>query len=74
MKNTPQQKEGSVQRTKDVIDIDAVVPDDNREESLTTTDIAEVLKEEVNKKAPLASFPSEENKTDNDEPMEEKKK
>jgi hypothetical protein len=74
MKNTQQQKEGNVQRIKDVIDINAVVPDDNRKENLTTTDIAEVLKEEVNEKAPLASFPSEENKTDNDELWEEKEK
>jgi hypothetical protein len=74
MKNTAKHPEGDVKHTKDVIDIDAVVPDDNPEESLTTTDVAEVLKEKVDEKAPLASFPSEENKTDNDEPMEEKKK
>ena len=74
MDNPQQQKDGSVQRTKDVIDIDAVVPDDNREEHLITTDFAEALKNEVGKKAPLSEFPNEENKTDNDEPEEEKKK
>ena len=74
MNNTQQQTDGSVQRTKDVIDIDAVVPDDNRKEDLITTDIAEALKNEAGKKAPLSQFPNEENKTDNDEPEEEKKK
>ena len=74
MNNTQQQKDGAVQRTKDVIDIDAVVPDDNRKEDLITTDFAEALKNETAKKAPLSEFPNEKNKTDNDEPEEEKKK
>lgn len=74
MNNTQPQKDGTVQRTKDVIDIDAVLPDDNREENLVTTDFAESLKDEVEKKAPLSQFPNEENNTDNDEPEEEKKK
>ena len=33
MNKTQQQKDGTVQRTKDVIDIDAVVPDDDRKEN-----------------------------------------
>ena len=74
MNNTQQQKKGTVQYTKDVIDIDAVVPDDNRKENTATTDFAESLKSEVNEKAPLSEFPDEENKRDNDEPEEEKTK
>lgn len=74
MNNTQQEKDGTVKHTKDVIDIDAVVPDDNRKEDLITTDFAEALKNETEKKAPLSAFPNEENKTDNDEPEEEKKK
>lgn len=74
MDNTQQQKEGNVQRTKDVIDIDSIVPDDNRKENLTTTDIAESLKNKVKEEAPLSGFPNEENETDNDAPDEEKEK
>lgn len=74
MNNTQPQKDGGVQRTKDVINIDAVLPDDNREEDLITTDFAESLKNEVENKAPLSQFPNKENDTDNDEPEEEKKK
>jgi len=74
MNKTQKQKDGTVQRTKDVIDIDAVVPDDNREENLITTDFAEALKNEAGKKAPLSGFPNEENKTGNDEPEEDKRK
>lgn len=74
MNNTQQQKKGTVQHTKDVIDIDAVVPDDNRKENTVATDFAESLKDEVHKKAPLSEFPDEENKRANDEPEEEKTK
>ena len=74
MNDTGEQKDGHVQRTKDVIDINSVLPDDNRKESLTTTDFAEALKDEVKEKAPLSAFPHEANKTDNDEPEEEKEK
>ena len=74
MSNTQQQKDGGVQRTKDVIDIDAVVPDDNRKKNLTTTDFAEALKDEVKERAPLSEFPHEKNETDNDEREEEKEK
>lgn len=72
--NNTQQNEGNVQRTKDVIDIKSVVPDDNRKENLTTTDFAEALKNEAKKEAPLSEFPHERNKTDNDAPDEEKEK
>lgn len=75
MNNTPQQEKGDVQRTKDVIDIDSVLPDDNRKESLTTTDFAEALKKDVDENTPImAAFPTGENKTDNDEPPEDKEK
>lgn len=74
MSNTQQQNDGNVQRTKDVIDIKSVVPDDNRKENLTTTDFAEALKNEAQKEAPLSAFPHEENNTDNDEPAEDKEK
>jgi hypothetical protein len=74
MSNTEQQKGGTVQRTKNVINIDAVMPDNNRKEDLITTDFAEALKNEAGKEAPLSKFPNEENKTDNDETEEEKKK
>ncbi|CAN5483904.1 hypothetical protein BH10BAC2_BH10BAC2_11370 [soil metagenome] len=74
MNNTKDQT-GNVQRTKDVIDIKKVLPDDDRKESLITTDFAEALKKEVDENTPtLAAFPTEENKTDNDEPDEEKEK
>jgi len=74
MDKTQQQENGGVQHTKDVIDIKSVLPDDNRKESLTTTDFAEALKDEVQEKAPLSEFPHEKNETDNDEPDEEKEK
>ena len=74
MSNTQPEKDGTVKHTKDVINIDAVMPDNNRKEDLITTDFAEALKNETGKKAPLSEFPNEENKTDNDEPEEEKKK
>jgi hypothetical protein len=74
MGNTEPHNDGTVQRTKDVINIDAVMPDNNRKEDLITTDFAEALKNEAGKKAPLAAFPNEENKTDNDEAEKEKKK
>ena len=74
MSNTQQEKDGTVKHTKDVINIDAVMPDNNRKEDLITTDFAEALKNETGKKAPLSKFPHEENKTDNDEPEEDKKK
>gem|GEM_PF-6130025 len=74
MNNTEQQNDNEVQRTKDVIDINAVVPDDNRKENLTTTDFAESLKDKVKEKAPLSEFPNEENKTSNDEADEDKEK
>ena len=73
MSNT-QQNDGNVQRTKDVIDINSVVPDDDRKKNLTTTDFAEALKDEVKKEAPLSEFPHQENNTDNDAPDEEKEK
>lgn len=72
MNNKQQEEDGAVQRSKDVIDIDAVLPDDNRKENLTATDFAEALKDETGKKAPLSGFPNEENKTANDEREEEK--
>ena len=72
--NNTQQNDGGVQHTKDVINIKAVLPDDNRKESLITTDFAEALKDEVKEKAPLSEFPHEENKTDNDELDEDKEK
>lgn len=74
MKNTTQQKEGTVKHTKDVINIDDVTPDNERKENLVTTDFAEALKDKTGKKAPLSSFPNEQNKTDNDEPEQEKRK
>ena len=74
MSNTQQEKDGTVKHTKDVINIDAVMPDNNRKKDLITTDFAEALKNEAGKEAPLSKFPNEENKTDNDEPEEEKKK
>ena len=74
MSNTQQQNDGNVQRTKDVIDINSVVPDDDRKKNLTTTDFAEALKDEAGKEAPLTAFPHEENSTDNDEPDEDKVK
>lgn len=73
MKNT-EQKDGTVKPTKDVINIEDITPDDNRKENLTTTDIAEALKDKTGKKAPLSAFPNEENKTENDESEQEKKK
>ena len=72
--DTQPQKEGGVQHTKDVINIKAILPDDNRKESLITTDFEEALKDEVQEKAPLSQFPHEENKTDNDETDEDKEK
>ena len=74
MSNTQQQNDGNVQRTKDVIDINSVVPDDDRKKNLTTTDFAEALKDEAEKEAPLSAFPHEENKTDTDEPDQQKDK
>jgi hypothetical protein len=74
MSSTQKQNQGNVQHTKDVIDINSVAPDDNRKESLTTTDFAEALKDEVEKKAPLSAFPHEENNTNNDEADEDKEK
>jgi len=72
--DTQQQKDGGVQHTKDVIDIRAVDPDNNRKESLVTTDFEEALKDEVEKEAPLSAFPNQQNKTENDEKDEEKEK
>ena len=74
MNDTQQQDDGNVQRTKDVIDIIAVVPDDDRKKHLVTTDFAEALKDEVKKEAPLSGFPHEDNKTDDDEKEEDKEK
>jgi hypothetical protein len=74
MDSSQQQNEGNVKHTKDVIDINSVIPDDNRKESLTTTDFAEALKDEIEKKAPLSAFPHEENNTYNDEADEDKEK
>lgn len=74
MSNTEPQQEGTVKHTKDVININAVFPDNNRKEDLITTDFAEALKNEAGKKAPLSHFPNQEHKTDNDEPEEEKVK
>ena len=72
--DTQQQKDGGVHHTKDVINIKSILPDDNRKESLITTDFAEALKDEVTKEAPLSGFPHEGNKTDNDEKDEDKEK
>ena len=67
-------QDDGLQWVKDVIDVLAAACDDNRRETLTTTDFAEALKDEVQEKAPLSEFPHEKNETDNDEPDEEKEK
>ncbi|MBG9376837.1 hypothetical protein I5907_11360 [Panacibacter sp. DH6] len=65
---------GKVRHTKEVIDINAVTPDNDNKENLITTDIAETLKDEVTKEAPLSQFPDDSNKTDNDEAAREKQR
>lgn len=72
--NNTNDNTGNVMHTKDVIDINAVTPDNDRKENLTTTDIAESLKDEVTSEAPLSQFPDEANKTDNDEAEHDKRK
>ena len=69
MNNLNNDKEKGVQKTGDVIDINAVDPDDKREEALKTTNFAEALSKDVDDHTPtLAAFPDEEDKEKDGEP------